>query len=113
MATWGAASKLGGGIPESFKRYLFGAVGYEVIRKSYFLWDAEVQTSYTRDAHKRQLLVGEKLQVFLASVAYSPALFPFHVLSDVGRIETYVRGLNPEEYGYNNTLYGPYGYVFI
>lgn len=71
-----------------------GLMTYGSIRAGIRLHDLK-----THDG-KKDALVGTKIIALLSSAAFAPSLFPIYMYNDINRIDLYMKGLNPEDYGY-------------
>lgn len=92
-----------------WKRYLVGSMGYGAVHKFAILWDAKVDGTGNE---RRQMLAGEKLSVFTLGMVYAPVLWPAWIMNDLDRLDIYMGGKRPEDYGYGDQRYdGLFDYV--
>jgi hypothetical protein len=95
----------------SFKRYYISATSYCGFRKTIQLWDAKVPTEQRPGLAKRDLLMGEKLGIFVATCFISPAIAPIALLDDMNRLDIYMKNEDPKKYGYAKPKNAPYDYL--
>ena len=82
--------------------YCLTSYVYAAFRKALQLWDAKIERRIQGFEYKTtNMLLGEKLGVFGVSVILAPGLLPFHVMSDLNRIDIYLSGQRPMDYGFS------------
>lgn len=76
-------------------RYAVAFYAYFGIRKCAQLWGADL----AYDNKIRPMLLGDKIAIYAISMALAPALAPFQIKEDLNRIDIYMKGEQPANYG--------------
>lgn len=87
----------------SFVGYALASCAYAASRKTLLLWDAKIERRVGSTYKVSDMLLGEKLYVFGVSTILAPIMTPLYVKNDLDRIDIYMKGANPCDYGYGNT----------
>ena len=85
-----------------WERYVVGSLGYGALHKLGILWDARVDGARNE---QRPMLLGEKLSAFSLGLVYSPLLSPVWLMNDLDRLDLYMSGKRPQDYGYGADRY--------
>jgi hypothetical protein len=99
-----------------FINYLVASTTFGAAYKTYFIWDAEVETynyNNNKERVRRPLFLGEKICAFSLGMLYSPLLAPWWALNCVDRIDISLRGKVPHDFGYDTERKSFTDYVFM
>lgn len=80
---------------EVMRRYLITAIGYNVIYKTFELWDAKVKRSSGKTT---DILLGEKINIVLFTTLLAPTTFPSRLTNHLDKIDIFMKKHNPEDY---------------
>lgn len=93
--------------------YLRASTTFGAAYKTYYIWDAEVDTYNSEKRSRRPLFLGEKICAFSLGLVYSPLLAPWWALNIVDRIDISLRGKAPHDYGYKTERTSFADYIFL
>jgi hypothetical protein len=82
-------------------KYLAITAGYSLTRTIPRVWDATVEhkNRITNKFEIKPMLITHKLAACIVCTITGPWLWPVYATEDVTRLECYLRGKNPAEYG--------------
>lgn len=89
---------------QSFARavdlYVFSTMGIGGMCKVVDTWNAKVERWVGTEQKATSMLLGEKIGLFVWGMFTGPALFPFKVTGYIDRLDIWMKGEEPEMYGF-------------
>lgn len=85
------------------QNYVLGSAGLSGVSKVLETWNAKVERYNdvkTSTIVQTDMLLGEKIGLFVFATISGPYLFPFKALGILNRIDIYNKGHDPLSYGY-------------
>lgn len=91
-------------------KYVFGSMALNGLSKTCEVWDARVKRyDYTQKSVngyvENEMLLGEKFGIVIINTMMGPFKLPYTMIDNLNKVDIYMKGKNPEEYGYKRVKF--------